>query len=175
MVSEKHSEGKKRKPRGRPFTSEYNPRKPKSNAVDVERHESSDERGTVNQIEEETSLEAQGSIIDAKAGVESEKEKESIVEPKIKTAIAQPPSIPMNVSEDLIDETKVDKAETVIEEIEFKRGNDCLKIVFKKKHNRMFRIQIFLNGETEIRPVTHHGSSTAYSFWNLLKNSLQKD
>lgn len=61
-----------------------------------------------------------------------------------------------------------------IEEIDFFKGNDRLTIRFSKKHNRMFRIQIFLNNEIEVRPVTYTGARTGYSFWNLLKGAMQK-
>lgn len=61
-----------------------------------------------------------------------------------------------------------------IEEVDFLKGNDKLTIRFSKKHNRMFRIQIFLNNEIEVRPVTYTGARTGYSFWNLLKGAMQK-
>jgi hypothetical protein len=62
----------------------------------------------------------------------------------------------------------------LIETLNFKNGENTLSIRFSKKHNRMFRIQIFLNDKTEIRPVTYTGASTGYGFWNLLKGSLKK-
>ena len=61
-----------------------------------------------------------------------------------------------------------------IETIDFVRGENTLSLRFSKKHNRMFRIQIFLNGESEIRPVTYTGATTGYAFWNLLKGALKK-
>ena len=62
---------------------------------------------------------------------------------------------------------------TEIDFLEFENGKNKLKISLFKKHNRMFRIQIFLNDHTEIRPTTYTGSSMALSFWNLLKESLK--
>ena len=62
----------------------------------------------------------------------------------------------------------------LIDSLEFKNGENKLTIRFSKKHNRMFRIQIFLNDESEIRPVTYTGASTGYSFWNLLKGNMKK-
>jgi hypothetical protein len=61
----------------------------------------------------------------------------------------------------------------VIDTIEFTKGNDKLTIVLSKKHNRMFRVQVFLNDTTEMRPGTYTGASPAMSFWNLLKGSLK--
>jgi hypothetical protein len=72
-------------------------------------------------------------------------------------------------------EDEESKADEIVDQIEFKNGSNILKIIFKKKHNRMFRIQIFMNETTEIRPVTYTGAMTAKSFWNLLKGSLKKD
>jgi hypothetical protein len=38
----------------------------------------------------------------------------------------------------------------------------------------MFRIQVFLNDQVEIRNVTYTGAKTGYGFWNLLKGALKK-
>lgn len=68
-----------------------------------------------------------------------------------------------------------DKGELeVLDSMEFRNGDNKLSIRFSKRSNRMYRIQIFLNDETEIRPVTYNGSSTGVSFWNLLKGALRK-
>lgn len=61
-----------------------------------------------------------------------------------------------------------------IESLDFKNGENTLSIRFSKRHNRMFRIQVFLNNENEIRPVTYTGAHTGYAFWNLLKGALKK-
>jgi len=61
----------------------------------------------------------------------------------------------------------------LIESIDFKNGENKLSIRFSKKHNRMFRIQIFLNDKNEIRPVTYSGASTGKTFWSLLKGVLK--
>jgi O-acetylhomoserine/O-acetylserine sulfhydrylase-like pyridoxal-dependent enzyme len=66
------------------------------------------------------------------------------------------------------------KALELIETMQFMDGPNKLEIRFSKRHNRMFRIQIFLNDEIEIRPVTYTGTSTGHSYWNLLKKSLKK-
>ncbi len=61
----------------------------------------------------------------------------------------------------------------LIDSMEFLNGENKLTIRFSKKHNRMFRIQVFLNDKHEVRPVTYTGSSTGYAFWNLLKGALK--
>lgn len=82
------------------------------------------------------------------------------------------------VKEDLpsIKEPVVDKKEEkliTMEVIEFKRGKDTLSVRLSKKENRMYRVQIILNGKTEVRPVTYLGAASAYSFWNLFKKEFQ--
>jgi hypothetical protein len=62
----------------------------------------------------------------------------------------------------------------MIDSIEFVNGNNKLKIAFLKKHSRQYRIQVFLNEDTEIRPLTYTGSSTANAFWGFLKSSLKE-
>jgi len=64
----------------------------------------------------------------------------------------------------------------VIESIDFisKDEKNKLSIKYSKKSNRSFRIQIFLNDEQELRPVTYTGSSTGNTFWSLLKGALKK-
>jgi hypothetical protein len=66
------------------------------------------------------------------------------------------------------------KANVLVDCLEFKSGENILKINLYKKHNRMFRIQIFLNESTEIRPSTYAGGNPALCYWKLLKNSLKK-
>lgn len=82
---------------------------------------------------------------------------------------------PMNTLVEQAPEIKDESKELeLIDSLVFKNGENNLTIRFSKKHNRMFRIQIFLNDESEIRPVTYTGASTGYSFWNLLKGALKK-
>lgn len=67
----------------------------------------------------------------------------------------------------------LDEAEAeLIDCLEFKNGKNILKIVFKKQHNRSYRIQCFLNDRIEIRPVTYTGSKTATIVWELLKSNV---
>lgn len=65
-------------------------------------------------------------------------------------------------------------ASETVDSLTFSNGNDTLKIVLIKKHNRMFRLQMFLNENIEIRNNTFNGASQAYNYWDLLKNSLNK-
>ena len=65
-------------------------------------------------------------------------------------------------------------SDETIDSIDFENGKNKLSIRFSKKQNRMYRIQIFINEEIEIRPVTYTGTSTGTAFWNLLKGSLKK-
>jgi hypothetical protein len=73
-----------------------------------------------------------------------------------------------------LDTCKEGKDLELIEKIEFSNGPNKLIIKYSKKHNRMYRIQVFLNDEFEVRPVTYSGSSAGNSFWNLLKGALKK-
>lgn len=72
------------------------------------------------------------------------------------------------------EEPKEKIQDVIIDSIDFENGLNKLSIRFSKKQNRMYRIQIFLNEEIEIRNVTYTGTSTGTSFWNLLKGSLKK-
>lgn len=67
-----------------------------------------------------------------------------------------------------------ENSDVMIETLEFKNGENVLSIRFSKKNNRHLRIQVFLNDDIEIRPVSYTGSSTGNSFWNLLKGALKK-
>ena len=56
-----------------------------------------------------------------------------------------------------------------VDQIEFVNGKNTLKIVLSKRHNRMYRVQVFLNDTMEIRPATYTGFSPASTFWGFLK------
>lgn len=58
---------------------------------------------------------------------------------------------------------------TPVDAIEFTNGKNTLKIVLSKKHNRMYRVQVFLNNTMEIRPATYTGYAPASTFWGFLK------
>lgn len=63
----------------------------------------------------------------------------------------------------------------LVEAIEFKNGDNALRITLMRKTNRVYRIQVFLNDGLEIRPSTYTGSSGAMNVWKLLKSYLKKD
>lgn len=153
MLHKEPIEGAKRKPRGRPFANgnkKGNAHKP---ILDASRHQISDEGGVI-----------------------AHDQRSSIVEPLN--------ALPVELKEDMgklvesIKEKQEESKEVAplekIEDIDFFNGKNKLSIRFSKRANRMFRVQIFLNDETEIRNVTYHGSATAHSFWNMLKGALNK-
>lgn len=53
-------------------------------------------------------------------------------------------------------------------------GKNKMSIKYSKKSNRSFRIQMYLNDEQEMRPVSYTGSSTGNTFWALLKGAMKK-
>lgn len=63
---------------------------------------------------------------------------------------------------------------TLIEELPFTNGKNTLKIKFFKRANRLYCVKVFLNDDTEIRPVTFAGSLTGKSFWSMIKGSFKK-
>lgn len=84
-----------------------------------------------------------------------------------------------NTELEIKEELETNEKETInsfesIECLDFHNKDNKLSIKLFKKHNRMFRVQIFLNDSNEIRPMTFTGSSTALSFWKLLKEALKK-
>jgi hypothetical protein len=72
------------------------------------------------------------------------------------------------------DKTDSDIGNQLIESLDFSDGKNSIKILLSKRSNRMYRIQVVLNGDTEIRNSTFTGSTPALAFWKLLKNSLKK-
>jgi hypothetical protein len=70
------------------------------------------------------------------------------------------------------DESENDSGLELVERIDFKNGKNVLSIRFSKRTNRLYRMQVFLNDETEIRPVTYTGSSQANGYWGLLKRAF---
>ena len=78
--------------------------------------------------------------------------------------------VQFNEEETEIDEKKLE----LMDSIPFKNGKNTLTIKYSKRNNRQFRIQIFLNDECEIRPVTYTGSQTGNAFWGLIKGVMKK-
>lgn len=169
MVHRDNSEGKKNKPRGRPFTKGHKRGKPQDDVLATSRHESGHEGGIV---------------VPNPQSVVLEKKKD---EQTSENVLSQLPSLVMEtIDQNIKDSMNTPQEEEVtpvkeeskdlelIDSLEFKNGENTLTIRFSKKHNRMFRIQVFLNDKSEIRPVTYTGASTGYAFWNLLKGALNK-
>lgn len=168
----------KLKPRGKPFPKDNVRGKPKGKAVDDSGRESGAEGGVV-------APEPQSVVV------------ESL---KVETGVLnQLPSLVMNTTDQILKENMETPAEIgtigpgitldsikvepvaeavkdleLIESLDFMNGNNKLSIRFSKKHNRMYRIQVFINDEHEVRPVTYSGATTGVTFWNLLKGVLNK-
>lgn len=167
----------KLKPRGKPFPKDNVRGKPKSKALVPSGRESSVEGGVV-----------------------APEPQSVIVEPLIEesTVLNLLPTLVMNTTDQILkenmespaeikdvgpgitlDSPKAKEAEEVkdlelIESLDFINGPNKLSIRFSKKHNRMFRIQVFLNDDNEIRPVTYSGATTGMAFWKLLKGVLKQ-
>lgn len=165
MVHKDISEGHKLKPRGRPFPKGNKQGKLKNDLLAPSGLESGDERGVI--APDPQSL--NGGPLNEQNGIELQLSKEAVetVNKIIKESMdSQAEQVPA-IEEDT-------KSLELIESIEFKNGENTLTIRFSKKHNRMYRIQVFLNNQTEVRPVTYTGANTGYAFWNLLKGALKK-
>lgn len=168
----------KLKPRGKPFPKDNIRGKPKSKV-----------------------LAAPGCEIGIEGGVVAPEPQSVVVESlKVETGVLnQLPSLVMNITDEILKENMNTPAQIIesgpgitldapkvepvteevkdlelIESLDFINGPNKLSIRFSKKHNRMFRIQIFLNDEHEVRPVTYSGATTGNTFWNLLKGVLKK-
>lgn len=146
MVFENNSPRKKYKPRGRPFAPGNKCGKPANSVLGVSRCESSSRRETIACNEE------RGSNTPLNDKNEIKK---------------------MNI--DINEESNKNKENEIIETIDFVNGENKLKIILFKKPNRMFRIQIFLNEITELRPLSFQSYPLAMGYWNLLKKSIKKD
>lgn len=144
MVYKNVNERQKNKPRGRPFSKENERGKPKNDLLAPSGHESHVSGATI--------------ALD------------------LPSAIVEPLKEELNpLSSCQVLDREVDTKEMeIIDTIIFAEGKNKLEIRFSKKHNRMYRVQIFLNDTNEIRPVTYTGAHTGLGFWNLLKATLKK-
>jgi hypothetical protein len=157
MLHKEPGEGIKIKPRGRPFAKGNKRGKPDNEILDSTGHESGAEGGAVILEHEDfvTLSCAPGLVVASEEATHNE---------SIDIQKEEMETIPQENLKDL----------KLIESIDFINGNNKLSIKFSKKHNRMYRIQIFLNDDHEVRPVTYSGASTGTTFWNLLKGILRK-
>jgi len=158
-------EPKKSKPRGRPFSKGYVPHnKRKSNPalLDDSGHEMCDERGVIELPLNSSTVEH---LNEPEGG-------ECYLSPEQVDTLNQKPEEKMQPLPEKEDEEK-DAALTLIESVDFIKGKNKISLRLSKRHNRLFRLQIFLNDTMEIRPVTYNGASTAYSYWNVLKEIMK--
>ena len=177
MVHREPSEGKKRKPRGRPFPKGNKRGKLEDDVLDASGHESGDEGGIITPLTQSAGVEALKQSYDELENQDKETLKELVEGPKEGIGCLAPGAtieggLGISLHEQIPIKNPIENA--VIESIEFLRGKDTMKIVLLKRHNRMYRIQIFLN-DSEIRPNTYTGASSAMAFWNLLKGSLKNE
>lgn len=147
MVHKFREEESVKKPRGRPFKKGNNRGKIRDEILDDTGLESSYEGGNV--VIHDSSLEL---MIPQKVAVKHIEE------------LLQEKENPKNE----------EKSIETVDNIDFFNEKNKLSIRLSKRHNRMYRVQIFLNDSEEIRPMTYTGSNTAMSFWNLLKGALKK-
>lgn len=156
MVHKFREEESVKKPRGRPFKKGNNRGKIRDEILDDSRSQISSERRIINsiQVSEESPTPCNKNEINLSEIIRSINE--SNEKEKSNQVITEEKSI-----------------ETV-DNLDFFNENNKLSIRLSKRHNRMYRVQIFLNDSEEIRPMTYTGSNTAMSFWNLLKGALKK-
>ncbi len=157
MVYNGIGQGFKSKPRGKPFVKGNKKGKIMDEIQPDSGHKTRVKRGDLKS--QETPV----------AEVESQKE----------NLLNKLPQAVMETSDQIIRDNLDSKKEEIpademVESIDFKNGENILSIRFSKRHNRMYRIQVFLNNETEVRPVTYTGASTGNSFWRMLKGALKK-
>lgn len=74
--------------------------------------------------------------------------------------------------ENTVTEEKLNCVE-VVDSMDFCNGENLLSVRLMRRPNRSHSVQIFMNGETEIRNVTYNGAKGALAYWNLLKGSLK--
>lgn len=177
MVHRSNDEGhdqpnQERRKRGRPFTKGHTINtKPKNKVLDDSGRESGDSRGVVAPDPRSSIVEQKKEEIQPLAT--SKGTAGTIIQPETTVSLSGTTVYPS--SETPKEESKDPKeADVLVDTIDFMNGDNKLSIRFTKKHNRMFRIQVFLNDENEIRPVTYTGASTGNAFWNLLKGAMKK-
>lgn len=149
------------KPRGKPFPKDNIRGKPKIKAVDDSGRGSGVKGGVVEKV-------SAGQIVNHTDGLLLQ------IPQKLMEVMDRTLKENMETPQEESKETNEVKQLELIESIDFTNGPNKLTIRFSKKHNRMYRIQIFLNEENEIRPVTYSGASTGMTFWKLLKGALKK-
>ena len=162
MVHNDINEGKKPRSKGRPFAKGNIKGKPRDEILASTGHQSSLGGEVIASNPKSSILEP------VKESLEGKKELEKAIS---RDCPETPPTTLPAI--EAIAESKALPEPVPVDSIEFKQDENILKIVLSRKHNRMYRVQIFLNDSIEIRPTTYTGSAPAMGFWNLLKNSLK--
>jgi hypothetical protein len=162
--------GGKGKPRGKPFPKGKN-KQPVNATMDASGRESGNKRGVIAPSINSAIVEP----INEEPGIFHQLPKAVMetVDKLIKESMDKPKDVQSEGLE-IPKEIEGKKDLELIESVNFKNGENTLSIRFSKRHNRMFRIQVFLNENLEIRPVTYTGANTGYTFWNLLKGAFKK-
>jgi hypothetical protein len=176
MVRTKPDEGDKQRgrPRGKPFekgNQNFKKRKSETKAILASGREISVEGGVVAPTPQSLAQEP----LNTEKSILSEMPKKVIdtTNQILKESMETPATIESFPPSE-IEKAEDDKKAEIIESIDFFNGNNKVSIRLSKRHNRMFQIKIFLNDETEVRPMTYTGARTGYMCWNLLKGSLKK-
>lgn len=160
MVHSDNSQGKKYKPRGRPFPKGNKRGKLENGLLADSRHNIGNERGVVAPLPEQHNqepLKPENPLSEMFTLVTN------TLDHNIREAMETPK-----------EEIEEEGAIKIVETIDFKNGDNVLSIRFSAVNNRRYRIQVFLNDETEVRPVTYQGSTSGNAFWKLLKGALKK-
>lgn len=163
MVHEAISEGYKGKPRGRPFQKGNKRGKLEDEIQTPSRLKSGDEGGVI-------APSLQSSIVEPDNDGIFHQLPKMVIE-TLNTTIKECMETPQEIKEVVDDKKNLE----LVDSMEFISGENKLEIRFSRKDNRMYRIQVFLNDNTEIRPVTYSGATTGKAFWNLLKGALKKE
>ena len=166
MVHETISEGKKHKPRGRPFAKGNKRGKLNDHVLDLERSKESHKGEIVTEDNQKSAENSESNILFQLPSKVMETCDKILME-NLATSVAE--TFDNAQKENLSNDCK---SLELMDCIDFFNGKNKISIKFLKRHNRMFRVQIFLNDKTELRPVTYTGASMGYAFWNLLKESL---
>ena len=160
MVYQESSDGKKYKPRGRPFPKGNKRGKLENGVLADTRYLSGNEGGIV---------------VPTSESVTKEPEKQESALSQLHTIVQETLDTNLKAAmETPIEEKEDSSVYKIIETIDFKNGDNVLSIRFSAVNNRRYRIQVFLNDETEVRPVTYQGSTSGNAFWKLLKGALNK-
>lgn len=166
MVHREPSEGSKNKPRGRPFAKGNHKGKLRNEILVTSGLESSIEGGIIAPPLETPIIEPANEILNQLPRLVMETTDHMLKETLEGKQVEAPQAL--EVKKEPLKELEL------VESLDFMNGTNKLSIRFSKRHNRMYRIQVFLNDEHEIRQVTYNGVATGTTFWNLIKGLMKK-